>query len=428
MPAETASRPSALEKCRKHCDGDDASSYFVWATSLLVVIFKLVSDCDCDGERRGRKEPRPIVTDQHNLPSKFPLDVLASVFSYLSPQVAVQMRKVNRKWNGVVTLQCVPWTIVTDGFTGVCPNFTNFIDGLPTEMFRTPSGSVGGQSIKETNFVTDAIAFRFGFSPPTKLLMECIERMQKLERIQMPTNIGGVTSHPFEHDEGLYGGQCIERLIASRRCTDITHLAVTHVPCILSVCRFRLLTSLLISFGIMNAGQSIVAVQSIIQTVSEDALVLPHLQHLGLHDYLNFNGPLAVDTIVSMLEKRPTLITLSLTGMSFRPSDIKKLTHPMCGLRYLAFDAACMVGGVDVEFDVSEILLDGSPISLLVLCLWPITPVIRGFLTSGVYGFEPLRVRHVDIAGQYAYYAYPFRRLGAVDVVWGLTGGALFSE
>ena len=368
-------------------------------------------------------------TDQRGA-MRLPLDVLGFVFSYLSPQVAVTMRSVNRKLNGVVTLHNVPWTIVTDGFTGLgaiyFPILSIFSFVFPNEMFRIPplrpARPVKGQSMNDTNFVSNAIAFRFGQSPPTKFLMECIERMQKLKRIQMPTNIGRkITEQTLDSEKfvgSLYSAQCVARLIATRHCSDITHLAVTHVPCILSVCRFPFLTSLLISFGIMNGNDSMVAVNDFISTLS-DALpiCMPHLQHLGLHDYLNWQT-LNVDTVVSILENRPNLITLSLTGMGIELSDITKLTHPVCGLRSLAFQ-------YDGGFDVTEVITVASSVSLLVLC---IPSHHKEYLTSDVAGFEPLRVRKVSISGQFTYEAYPFRRLGAVDIVWGLTGGALFAE
>jgi hypothetical protein len=459
MPTETAflrsilcNPPNAIEKCRNHCDGKDGPSSFVWASSLLVLAIKVVNDA----ESRMKQELRLKFSDQDDSMG-FPLDVLASVFSYLSPQVAVQLRRVNKKWNGVVTLHAVPWTIVTDGFTGLSARSAysnNYGNHLPEEMLRKPGPvrSTKGKSIKETNFVSNATEFRFGLSPPTKLLMECLERMQKLKRIQMPTNIGenidDTVSHSFRN--GPYGKRCVEHLIATRHCSDITHLAITHIPCILSVYRFPHLTSLLVSFGVLNYEQCFDAVGSFIHTVSDNTHILPHLKHLGLHQYPQgdlwaydvryVDKRFDIDDIATMLEKRPNLTTLSLTGMNFQPWMIKKLTHPKCGLRSLAFDANEILG--DRYQDpakrdwtaASTILLDGSSISLLVFC-FGISFLTRllghGRLacgSPGVPGFEPLRVRDVNIAGQKAYCGYPFRRLGAVDVVWGLTGGALFAE
>jgi hypothetical protein len=448
MPAETAflrsilSNPrKAAEKCRKHWNEDDGPSSFVWATALLVFATKLVKE----EEHQMKQQLRLQFTDQRGAMG-LPLEVLALVFSYLSPQVAAGMRSVNRKLNGVVSLHSVPWTIVTDGFKGLGQidfldvNYWKSVAAVADEMCRRPSGrpalSVKGQSIKETNFASNGIAFCFGYSPPTKFLMECIERMQKLKRIQMPSNIGGkiTDGESQSFDNSLYDGQCVARLIATRHCSDITHLVVTHVPCIQSVCRFPYLTSLLINFGMLNFERSHVAVKDFLLTVSEDILVLPHLKHLGLHDFMQSSVEEIFDvpTVVGMLESRPNLITLSLTGMVLELSDLIDLIHPKCGLRSLAFMAS--------HFELYEMILDEenfvdhrpSSVSLFVLCTTePPKPSLTSMLGCKLPGdldLEALRVRNVKIAGQLAYDAYPLRRLGVEDIEWGLTGGALFAE
>jgi hypothetical protein len=234
----------------------------------------------------------------------------------------------------------------------------------------------------------------------------------------------GASLSQFHQRPDLYTPKCVEYLILH---AEITHLAVTHIPCILSACCFPHLTSLLISFGILDPIPSMHAVELCIETIVKDINVLPKLQHLGLHHYANPTHPrgVAVDTIVEMLKRRSSLITLSLTGMFYpEPADIRKLVHPDCGLKSLAVN-------VDDSDDASiwaNELLNAPQISLLVLCLYESDRLSKSVLWAMfVAGFEPLRERNVEIEGQAPYIAHPFRRVG-VDVVWGLTAGALFAE
>jgi hypothetical protein len=71
----------------------------------------------------------------------------------------------------------VVWTIVTDGFTGLGEieypiglGWWFIPETIPREMLRWPSlradrSVKGQQSIKETNFVNNGIAFCFGYGP-----------------------------------------------------------------------------------------------------------------------------------------------------------------------------------------------------------------------------------------------------------------------
>jgi hypothetical protein len=364
-----------------------------------------------------------------------PLEVLACVFSYLSAKAAVRsgmeriqavLLNVNRKWQDLVSLGDIPWTISQ-------PNRHDrhsLREGMRAYRSITtahPSVCIVHRAACIVNFVGNAIAFKFGSLPPTRLLMECIQSMQKLKRIQMPTCIGEGTDFPdgtFRLD--LYSDQCLESLAH----TDITHLAVTHIPCILSVYRFPHLTSLLISFGILDPTKSMYAVELWILTVVNDFNVLPMLQHLGLHQYANCPlraGGISVDTIAGLLKRMPGLITLSLTGMfHFEQADVRKLLHPDCGLRSLAVN----VNDADDAGSLSMVneIMNASQVSLVVLCLDNSERLAQSILWGMfVAGFEPLRHRKVGIEGQGPYIAHPFRRVG-MDVVWGLTAGALFAE
>jgi hypothetical protein len=356
-----------------------------------------------------------------------PLEVLASVFSYLFPRVARRLILVNRKWHDLVILGDVPWTIsppfrIRDGF--------NYRMGMRPYEHRPiphPNACMVHQASRIAHFASNAIAFKFGPLPPTRLLMQSMQSMRKLKRIQMPTCIGermGDAHSQFIQRPDLYSAECVESVISH---ADITHLAVTHLPCILSVCSFPHLTSLLISFGILDPIPCMRAVDLFMTTVVEDINVLPQLQHLGLHHSANQLHPdfrcIAIDTIVELLKKRPDLITLSLTGESFviEPAEIEKLVRPHCGLRSLCITVD---QPDDAPWPVSEIL-KASQVNLIVLCDHRLSkPILWAMFVAG---FEPLRERKVEIDGQYPYTAHPFRRVG-VDVVWGLTAGALFAE
>jgi hypothetical protein len=340
-----------------------------------------------------------------------PLEVLAYVFSYLSCKFALWLPFVSRKWYDLVILGVVPWTISP-------------LRGY--ELFVYKLGNWARASCRVyhaacmVHFVRNAIAFEFGSLQTTQFLMQCMESMQKLKRIQMPTKLELTltlsSQSQFLQRRDLYDASP----------TDITHLAVTHIPCILSVCRFTHLTSLLISFGVLNPDQSMHAVESCIQNAVEDTNVLPRLQHFGLHQFGKPERQIATDTIAELVRMRSRLITLSLTGMfRFKQADVRKLVHPDCGLRSLAinvFDAAA-------DEWVNEIL-NAPQVSLVVLCHYASAQRYRHESIHRVMllgGFERLRDRTVEIEGQNCYFAQPFRRVG-LDVVWGLTTGALFAE
>jgi hypothetical protein len=362
-----------------------------------------------------------------------PLDVLTSVFSYLSPEVEVRsavervqaaLLTVNKKWHGLVTLGNVPWTISPPK----SQKRSSLGHGMGAYKCMTeppPSACIMHRAANIEHFVKNTMAFKFGTHPPSRLLMQSIKSMQRLKRIQMPTCIGegmGHSDSPFHKRPDLYSARCIESLAH----VDITHLAVSHVPCILSVCRFTHLTSLLISFGILDPAPSMQAVELCIQDAIDDTDVLPRLQHLGLHQCRG-EGQIATDTIAELLKRRPSLITLSLTGMfRFEQAAVRKLVHPDCGLRSLAVN----VNDVDDAGSLSMVneIMNASQVSLVVLCLYESERLAQSVLWGMfVVGFEPLRHREVGIEGQGAYIAHPFRRKG-VDVVWGLTAGALFAE
>jgi hypothetical protein len=355
---------------------------------------------------------------------RLPLEVLASVFSYLFPKVALRLMIVDRKWHDLVIKGRVPWTISPPFRT---QNGTDY--GLGMWAYQHPiirPSCMVHQASGTGYLASNAVAFKFGPLPPTRLLMQTIQSMQKLKRIQMPTCIGermGDSYSGFYQSPDLYSEKCVESVTSH---ADITHLAVTHLPCILSVCSFTHLTSLLISFGILDPIPSTHAVELFIQNVVEDINVLPQLQHLGLNQYTNPYGTgIAIDTIVELLQRRSGLITLSLTGMfDPEPEEIRKLLHPHCGLKSIAINAD--LPNDDEPWPVNEIL-NVSQVSLVVLCLYESRRLSKSVLWAMfVAGFEPLKGRKVEIDGQLPYIAHPFRRVG-VDVVWGLTAGALFA-
>ena len=424
MPVETVffrsivSDPDkATEKCRKYIKTGDGPPSFVWVTALLLLATKLVNE----EESRRKQKLRLQFANQADA-MKLPLDVLACIFSYIPPLLAAQMQRVNRKWYGVVTLHNVPWTIGPHGFLD-----TGF--RIQNRRGLRVTRSVNRPSIKNTNFVSNAIAFRFGWTTPTKLLTECIELIPRLKRIQMPTCIGKKPAVPIRSGLHLYE-DCVY-LVATAHGKHLTHLAITHVPCIQSVHRFPYLTSLLISFGILHPIPSVVAVEALLRIVAEDVAVLPGLQHLGLHHYAK-RSDVCLDVLVVLLEERPSLTTLSLTGtFNTTPLGIRKLLHPVCGLRSLAINVPSDGGDA---WHIGELLNASPRVSLLVFCI-PVncTPPGLRLSTSCLWamflaGFEPIRERLIRIEGQKAYDAHPFRRSGAVDVVWGLTGGARFAE
>jgi hypothetical protein len=350
-----------------------------------------------------------------------PLEVLACVFSYLSCRVAIlSLPYINRKWNDLVMLGDVPWTISPPkrlrrrNIHNTLSEWTYRSGVKPDEQ---PSLCSVHHAACIVHFERNAIAFEFGSLPPTRFLMQCIESMQKLKRIQMPTRLErSIANREFIRSQDLYDATLP---------TDITHLAVTHVTCILSVCRFTQLTSLLISFGVLDPDQGMDAVESCLRNAVQDTNVLPRLQHLGLHQHGGPQRQIATDTIAELVKMRSRLITLSLTGMfRFKQADVRKLVHPDCGLRSLAIDVSGVVYGW-----VDEIL-NAPQVSLVVLCryesgqMYRDEHIHRGMLVGG---FERLRDRTVDIEGQDPYIAQPFRRVG-MDVVWGLTTGALFAE
>jgi hypothetical protein len=416
------SNPSkATEKCRKYIKSGDGPPAFVWVTALLLLASKLVNE---EESLRKQKLQLQCGTQTDTDTIGLPLDVLACIFSYMPPMLAARMQMVNRQWQGVVTLHRVPWTIGPHGFLD---------SGLRVQNRRglRVTRSVKRPSIKNTNFVSNAIAFRFGWTPPTQLLTECIELMPKLKRIQMPTCIGKKLAAPMGSGLHLYE-DCVYRM-ATAHSKNLTHLAITHVPCVVSVRRFPYLTSLLISFGILHPIPSVVAVEALLRTLAEDITILPDLEHLGLHHYAN-RSDICVDILVGLLEERPKLTTLSLTGLfNTTPVGIRKLLHPESGLRSLAINVpdgdGCGFHGDGDPWHLGE-LLNASHVSLLVLCLPGSAALLpKGFLWAMfVAGFEPIRARHVRIEGQKAYDAHPFRRSGVGDIVWGLTGGALFAE
>jgi hypothetical protein len=339
-------------------------------------------------------------------------DILALVFTYLSPQVAVRLQSVSKKWHAIQTLHLVPWTIGPHA-----------ILELPQSFPRRPSAN-DKATMLTSGFTKNAIAFSFGSAAPTPILMQCIELMPKLKRLQMPTCTDG--RRVFK--DILFAHRYVERLVSARG-PDITHLAVSLRPCINAIGRFPHLTSLLVSFGIATPVATLVAVESFLRTIAVDPNVVPDLQHLGLHHCSKISD-ISVGRVVALLEERPALTTLSLTGMFYITHDeIRKLLHPACGLRSLAVNVPQDDDGV--SWYINEIL-DRSKVSLLVLCL-PESGYSRLLpkcllWAMFVAGFEPLRARNVRIDGQRSYEAHPFRRLAATeDVVWGLTGGSIFA-
>jgi hypothetical protein len=373
--------------------------------------------------------PHPSYVAGRDSTEGLPLEVLAYVFSYLSCRVAMlSLPYVNRKWHDLVMLGDVPWTISPPKCrkrrqTGDCQKAFGRGNLRLSSFDATPHGKPSLCSVHHAarigRFERTTIAFVFGSLPPTRFLMQCIESMQKLKRIQMPTRL----ERPMANGEFLRSQDLYDAIPP----TNITHLAVTHVTCILSVCHFTQLTSLLISFGVLDPDQSMNAVESCIQDAVEDANILPRLQHLGLHQHSTPERQIATDTIAELVRMRSRLITLSLTGMfRFKQADVRKLVHPDCGLRSLAID----VGGVRYYDGWVDDILNAPQVSLVVLCRYESGQMYRHeFIHRGmlVGGFERLRDRAVYIEGQNPYIAQPFRRAG-MDVVWGLTAGALFAE
>jgi hypothetical protein len=96
-------------------------------------------------------------------------------------------------------------------------------------------------------------------------------------------------------------------------------------------------------------------------------------------------------------------------------SDLIDLMHPKCGLGSLAFMAS--------GFELYEMILDDefnssrpSSVSLFVICTTSNDAKPSLVCEADDLGFEALRVRNVDIAGQVAYNAYPLWILGAKDI------------
>jgi hypothetical protein len=394
-----------MEKCRKHATGVGPTSS-AWVASLLILANKLSNE---EHSRKRQKLQLALAGDgQEKISLAF--DILALVFTYLSPQVAARLQGVSRKWHALQTLHVVPWTIGPHAFLQ-----------LPRSYARIRPTAKDKVSILTSGFTKNAISFCFGSAAPTPMLMQCIELMPELQRLQMPTYTDAFRDTMFAH-------RYVEQLVLARG-LDITHLAVSLRPCISAIRRFPRVTSLLVSFGIAAPVATLITVESFIRTVAVDPNVLPNLQHLGLHHCSKISD-ISVKHVVTLLQDRPALITLSLTGMFYiTPDEIRGLLHPACGLRSLAINVPLDDDGVSWQID--EILY-GSRVSLLVLCLpdaGDSTLLPKSLLwTMFVAGFKPLRARNVRIDGQRSYEAHPFRRLAAVDdVVWGLTGGSIFA-
>jgi hypothetical protein len=394
----------AVEKCRKYINGEGRNSP-AWVASLLALANGLSREQDSLEKQRLQ-----LALAAGGLAGqRLPVDIMGIVFSYLSPQVAVCMQRVNKRWRAIQTLHVVPWTVGPHTFLE-----------LPYARRRALSPS-DKSNILTSGFTKHAVSFCFGSAAPTTILMRCIEHMSKLKRLQMPTCSNG--KRVF--NDIVFAHRYVELLISARG-PDITHLAVSLRPCIDAVCRFPNLTSLLVSFGIATPVATIVSVESFLLTVTDSVAILPHLQHFGLHHCAQVSD-ISVNRVVALLEGRPGLITLSLTGMfSISRDEISRLLHPACGLRSLAVNVPNSDDGVSWHIDD---LLEGSPVSLFVLCrpgsgvLLPKTLLWSMFLAR----FEPIRCRGVRIDGQRSYEAHPFRRLAATDVVWGLTGGSIFA-
>ena len=450
MPGETRflqsiiSNPDkAIEKCRTHTIGNDGPASFAWAKALLLLATQLFHEEDI--RRRKRQTLRLRSTDKEEPIRRLgvPFDVLVSVFSYLSPQVAARVQRVSKTWQGVMTKHNVPWTIGPHGFSENYRRVQNR-RGLDT---RRVNGF--GARLYSSGFVRNAVTFRFGLTPPTQLLMDCIAHMPQLKRIQMPTHLGYSPMGKFYNRHN-----CPDRLL-STHCAKITHMAVSRGPCIRAVSHFPQLRSLLINFGIstsrVSVGKDLAEFISVINLVEllrlalKDIEVFSNLQHLGLHcnsdvwasgmhedgraDYTRND---IVKSIVNLLATRPNLVTLSFTGTwKVDQAQIRLLLDPMCNLKSLAINVP-EDDGADA-WHIDDILKTSS-VSLLVLCLQsssgklPPRVLSKDLLwTMFVSGFEPLRARQVEIAGQCKYEAHPFRR-AAADIVWGLTGGNLFAE
>jgi hypothetical protein len=391
----------AIEKCRRYIKGEDRS--FVWAMALSRLATRLVNE-----EVGIRKQKLRLKFKEGDDAIQLSLDVLGLIFSYLSPQAAAQLQRVDRKWHGVQTLHSVQWTIGPHAF-------------LDQPYGRFSFTNANRMSLLNSGFVSNATAFQFGAAAPTPILMLCIEVMPSLKRIQMPTS----TDVGRGVDENVRGHVFAERLIAAHA-TDITHLAVSLRPCINSVFRFPNITSLLVSYGSTTPLATLVAVESLIRLMVDDIRTLPMIQHLGLHHAAKISG-INVNRIVALLEERSSLITLSLTGMFYIQADeIRRLLHPACGLRSLAVHVPHIDGGDSWNVDG---ILAQSNVSLLVLCLPGVGKLLSKSLLWALFvaGFKPLRARNVNIDGQRSYDAHPFKRSGAVDVVWGLTGGSIFA-
>jgi hypothetical protein len=337
-------------------------------------------------------------------PKALPLDVLAFIFTYLSPQTAMCIRRVSRKWHGVQTLHRVPWIIGPNGFLDA-----------PHARLNVTKGNLS--NMLDSGYTKNAIEFRFGSMAPTRALVQCIEGMPRLRRMQMPSHTNG---RPFRYRD-------LEILTTSRT-SNITHLAVSLRSCILSVCRFSWLTSLLVSYGAMMPIASFVSVEALLRTIGQDDTVLSELQHLGLHHAAKTGSDLSVNRIADLLERRSKLITLSLTGhFHIGPRGIGRLLHPVCGLRSLAVHIPDDNGGN--LWKIGD-LLGTSDVSLFVICLSNSVELISKSLLWALFGsgFEPLRARFVNIDGQRSYMAHPFKRSGSVGIVWGLTGGSIFAN
>jgi hypothetical protein len=430
----------AIEKFRTHTSKNDGPTAFAWAQSLLLLAKQLFHEEDI--RRRKRETIRLQSQKQEPIRSLgVSLDVLLSVFSYLSPQIAARVQRVSKTWQGVMTKHNVPWTIGPHGFSENCRRVQNR-RGLDS---RRVNGF--GARLYSSGFVRNAVAFRFGLTPPTPLLMDCIAHMPQLRRIQMPTHLG-----TGSYLQGyFYTPQTCPVRLLSTHCAKITHMAVSRGPCITAVCLFPQLTSLLINFGISaslscrsshrsteHEINSVLAVAAVMMRL-RDIEKLSNLQHLGLHcnDLAGLFSPSIqtndmVEWVADILGSRPNLVTLSFTGMfKFDQAQIRMLLDPRCNLRSLAVN----VPDDDGQAWHIDDVLKTSPVSLLVLCLQgssgklpPRTLSKKLLWAMFVSGFEPLRARQIDIAGQKKYEAHPFRRVAADSIVWGLTGGDLFAE
>jgi hypothetical protein len=396
----------AMEKCRTFIRGDP--SILAWATGLSRIATRLIREEEAIMKRE--------LVSKHNDamdPMMLPFDVLGLIFSYLSTQAATRIQCVNRKWHGIQTLHIVPWTIGPHGFLD-----------MPFTRFKTTTRSAKLLMLN-SGFARNAIAFRFGSMPFTAAMMYCVETMSKLKRIQMPNN----TSNGKRGVDGeVIGYQYyMEKFIVARG-NDISHLAVTLWSSILTVYRFPNLTSLLVGYGGTQPMSTFVVMDVLIQTLAEDVTLLPQLANLGLH-HTGKVGALSVNRVVGLVEGRSNLMTLSLTGLYYIERDeIRKLLHPACGLRSLAVHVPQSDDGASWQLDG---ILAHSCVSLLVLCLPDSARLLSKAILWSLFvsGFEPLRSRNVRIEGHTSYESHPFKRSGSAgDLVWGLTGGSVFSK